>query len=361
MRPLTGLLLLALALLSGCATNGIEVPGQPGAGDGPSSAAELDGSRSVPLTSARIDNDLRDVHRRVRRNRLGRVYAGAVDGTRADDFAIAVALVDGRSFEVGPSTTRFPLMSVSKPFTFALVARQLGVEQAQARLGVDATGMPYNSMVPLVIRDDPLQNPLVNAGAIAAHSFVQGPSSAAKTASIVALYSDLAGEPLAVEQTWRVDPAPRTYALGYQMKQEGLLEGEVDDVARRYLASNIVAVDAAALAQMGATLATGGVRPDSGRRVLDADSVRAVLSVMVIAGMYEDSGQWWSRAGVPAKSGVSGAVLAVVPGWGAIAAYSPRLDEAGNSVRAAQAIEQLVERWDLHSIDRLISLSDVYL
>jgi glutaminase len=355
---------LAFALLSGCALTGLERAGSSAPGDRPAAAAttaaaaQLSRPQAVPLSSARLEADLADVHRRVRGDRSGRVYAGAVAGTRADDFAIAIALVDGRTFAIGPSATRFPLMSVSKPFTFALVARQLGVEQAQARLGVDATGMPYNSMVPLVIRDDPLQNPLVNAGAIAAHSFVQGASSAAKTQAIVALYSDLAGEPLAVEQAWRVDPAPRTYALGYQMKHEGLLEGEVDDVARRYLASNIIAVDAAALAQMGATLATGGVRPDTGRRVLDAESVRAVLSVMVIAGMYEDSGHWWSRAGVPAKSGVSGAVLAVVPGWGAIAAYSPRLDEAGNSVRAAQAIEQLVERWELHSIDRLIALSE---
>ncbi len=359
MRRFNGLFVLALALISGCAGHGMDAPAVLEPGDVPAAAATRNGLRPVPLASARLEADLADVHRRVRRDRSGRVYAGAVAGTRADDFAIAVALVDGRTFEVGPSTTRFPLMSVSKPFTYALVARQLGVQQAQARLGVDATGMPYNSMVPLVIRDDPLQNPLVNAGAIAAHGFVQGPSSAAKTEAILTLYSDLAGETLAVEQAWRVDPAPRTYALGYQMKQEELLEGEVDDVARRYLASNIIAVDTAALAQMGATLATGGLRPESGRRVLDADSVRAVLSVMVIAGMYEDSGQWWSRAGVPAKSGVSGAVLAVVPGWGAIAAYSPRLDDAGNSVRAAQAIEQLVERWKLHSIDRLISLTEV--
>jgi glutaminase len=345
--------LVALALLSGCALNGVG-SGLSAAADAPVSAGVATGPRTVPLSSGRIEADLAAVHRAVRRDRSGKVYAGAVPGTRADDFAIAVALVDGRSFTVGAADTRFPLMSVSKPFTFALVAQQLGVDEAQAQLGMNATGMPYNSMVPLVVRDDPVQNPLVNTGAIAAHGFVEGPTSAAKTAAVVDLYSALAGERLAVQDAWRVDPAPRTYALGYQMKHEGLLVGDVDDVARRYLAANIIAVDAAGLAQMGATLANAGARPDSGRRVLDADTVRAVLSVMVIAGMYEDSGQWWSRAGVPAKSGVSGAVLAVVPGWGAIAAYSPRLDEAGNSVRAQRAITDLVGRWRLHTFDRLM-------
>jgi glutaminase len=133
------------------------------------------------------------------------------------------------------------------------------------------------------------------------------------------------------------------------------LEGDVKDVAKRYLASNIVAVRAGELAQMGATLANGGIQPLTGERVLAQDNVRTVLSAMVIAGMYEDSGRWWTQVGLPAKSGVSGNIVAVVPGWGAIVAYSPRLDTAGNSVRGAIAIRQLVDRWGLHSIDRLLS------
>jgi len=129
----------------------------------------------------------------------------------------------------------------------------------------------------------------------------------------------------------------------------------VSDTVDRYLAANIVAVNAASLAQMGATLANGGLQPSSGRRVLRPETVRSVLSAMTIAGMYGASGRWWTEVGVPAKSGVSGAILAVVPGWGAIAAYSPRLDPAGNSVRGAMAIHALVDRWQLHSIDRLMT------
>jgi hypothetical protein len=138
------------------------------------------------------------------------------------------------------------------------------------------------------------------------------------------------------------------------MKSFDRLEGDVEDVAERYLEACIVGVTVEELARMGAVLAAGGIQPRTGKRVLAEDTVRQVLSVMVIAGMYEDSGEWWTRVGLPAKSGVSGAILAVVPGWGAIVAYSPRLDAAGNSVRAALVIQTLADRWGLHSIQRLL-------
>jgi glutaminase len=106
---------------------------------------------------------------------------------------------------------------------------------------------------------------------------------------------------------------------------------------------------------MGATLAAGGVQPVTGERILKQETARTVLATMTIAGMYEDSGLWWTRVGPPAKSGVSGAILAIAPGWGAVVAYSPRLDPAGNSVRGAVAIRRLAKRWGLHSIDRLLN------
>jgi glutaminase len=241
-------------------------------------------------------------------------------------------------------------MSVSKPFTYAVVIEQSGVEAAVDKLGVEATGMPYNAMLALVGRPSALQNPLVNAGAIAAHSFVQGETSADKLDAVVGLYSRLAGRPLAVDPRWGTEPAPRSYALAYQMKHAGLLEGDPADALQRYLAACTVTVTLEDLAMMGATLATGGIQPASRERILEPDTVRTVLAVMTMAGMYEDSGIWWLRTGLPAKSGVSGAILAVAPGWGAIAAYSPRLDAAGNSLRAAAAIQALVQRQGLHGL-----------
>jgi glutaminase len=290
-------------------------------------------------------------------NREGEVYASAVKGTGPDDLALAVALVDGRVFSVGDAAVRFPIMSVSKPFTYALALEQHGVDFMIDRIGVSATGFPYNAVAAGAVRRTSEQNPLVNAGAIATHSYIVGETPADKIGAVIELYSRMANRPLSIEEAWRVGPRALTYTLAYQMKAAGRLKGDVEDIADRYLKSNSVAVTAADLAMMGATLAAGGIQPQTGERVLKFETVRTVLAVMVIAGMYEDSGLWWTRVGVPAKSGVSGAILAVVPGWGAIAAYSPRLDKAGNSVRGALVIRQLVDRWELHSIDRLLKIT----
>lgn len=290
-------------------------------------------------------------------NRDGELYSGAVDGTNPDDLAIAVVLVDGRSFAVGKGDTRFPLMSVSKPFTYAVALEQRGVDFMIERIGVNATGFPYNAVAAGAVRPTSEQNPMVNAGAIATHSFIEGTTSEEKTGAVVDFYSRMAGRPLAIEEDWRAIPRALTYTLAYQMKSAERLEGDVADVANRYLEACIVAVRGEELAQMGATLANGGVQPTTGQPVLNRETARTVLSAMVIAGMYQDSGRWWTRVGLPAKSGVSGAILAVVPGWGAIVAYSPRLDSAGNSVRGTLAIERLVDRWQLHSFDRLAPFS----
>jgi glutaminase len=292
----------------------------------------------------------------LRSNRDGEVYSGAVEGTNPDDLAIAVALVDGRLFKAGDAATRFPLMSVSKPFTYALAVEQRGTEFMLDKIGVSATGLPYNSVAAGAVRRTSEQNPMVNAGAIATHSYIEGRSPAHKTRTLVDFYSSLANRPLAINEAWRATPRALTYTLAYQMKTADRLQGDIEDVVTRYLESNIVAVDVAELAQMGATFANGGIQPVSRRRVMAHETVRYVLSAMVVAGMYEDSGNWWTRVGMPAKSGVSGAILAIAPGWGAIAVYSPRLDAAGNSVRSAIAIEELSQRWKLHSIERLIEV-----
>ena len=300
--------------------------------------------------------DIEAVLAGLRSNRDGEVYSAAVEETNPDDLAIAVALVDGRLFMAGDTASSFPLMSVSKPFTYALAVEQRGADFMFDKIGVSATGLPYNSVAAGAVRRTSEQNPMVNAGAIATHSYIEGLSPADKTRAIVDFYSRLANRPLSVNEAWRVEPRALTYTLAYQMKTAERLQGDIEDVAARYLESNIIAVNASELAQMGATLANGGIHPLSRQRVMQHQTVRQVLSAMVVAGMYEDSGHWWTRVGMPAKSGVSGAILAVAPGWGAIVAYSPRLDAAGNSVRGAIAIEELSRRWNLHSIDRLIQL-----
>ena len=317
-------------------------------------AAEQAAVATVSVDLDELREDAQAVVASLQSNADGEVYSGAVKGTDPDDLAVAVALVDGRSFGVGKAETRFPLMSISKPFTYALAVEQRGVDFMIDKIGVSATGLPYNAVAAGAVRPTSEQNPLVNAGAIATHSWIEGAGPEEKIGAVVDLYSALAGTRLAIEEDWRATPRALTYTLAYQMQAAGRLEGDVDDVTERYLEARIVGVVVEELARMGAVLANGGVRPDTGERVLAPETVRTVLSAMVVAGMYEGSGLWWTRVGLPAKSGVSGAIVAVVPGWGAIVAYSPRLDKAGNSVRGALAIQQLVDRWGLHSIDRLL-------
>jgi glutaminase len=316
-------------------------------------------SRNVALSETDKSNELwqqqlEAVVANLRSNRDGQLYSAAIEATNPDDLAIAVALVDGRQFMAGDAASSFPLMSVSKPFTYALAVEQRGAAFMLDKIGVSATGLPYNSVAAGAVRRTSEQNPMVNAGAIATHSYIDGLNPGDKTRTLVEFYSSLANRPLSVNEEWRVKPRAQTYTLAYQMKAAERLQGDVEDVVARYLESNIVAVNVGELAQMGSTLANGGIQPTNRQRVMQQETVQRVLSAMVIAGMYEDSGHWWARVGMPAKSGVSGAILAIAPGWGAIAAYSPRLDAAGNSIRAALAIEELSQLWNLHSIERLI-------
>ena len=353
-------LLCTLSLLGGCVSTAQMPDGEnPNGQQTVASAVSARGSAMglpgpVDVDVAALQSDVQAVVADLQSNSDGEMYSAAVKGADPKDLAIAVVLVDGRAFGAGNTAARFPLMSVSKPFTYALAVEQRGAEFMLDRIGVSATGLPYNAVAAGAVRRTTEQNPMVNAGAIATHSYIEGGSADDKIRAVVDLYSRMANRPLAIEEDWRATPRALTLTLAYQMQAAERLLGDVDDVANRYLESNIVAVRVDELAQMGATLASGGVQPDSGQRVLKPETVRAVLSAMVIAGMYEDSGRWWFRVGVPAKSGVSGAIVAVVPGWGAIVTYSPRLDTAGNSVRAALAIERLVDRWGLHSMDRLI-------
>jgi glutaminase len=352
LRNVAGLLLLTAGLLA-CSSQAVQVDSASPVEAAPA-VAEAEAIHRKPASPPGLQQTLTAVYSQLLQNRDGELYSGAVAGTRIDDLAIAVVTVDGEVHTVGADTVEFPLMSVSKPFTYAVAVEQRGVEAMLEKVGMNATGMPYNSMAGLVSRPQPLQNPLVNTGAIATHSYIEGPSSDSKLQRVIDVYSALAGRPLAVVDAWRATPRASSYALAYQMQHYELLEGDVDDTLQRYLLSNIVAVNVVDLARMGATLANSGIQPNSSERVLKRETVRAVLSAMVNAGMYEDSGLWWAEVGMPAKSGVSGAIVAIAPGWGAIAAYSPRLDGAGNSVRAGLAIRQLSASWGLHSMDRLL-------
>jgi glutaminase len=245
-----------------------------------------------------------------------------------DLFGLAVMGVRGRSFSVGDSAVEFSIQSVSKPFVFALVCEALGFDEARKRIGVNNTGLPFNSVMAIELNADRTMNPLVNAGAIATTSLVPGDSADEKWQNVLGGLSKFAGRPLAI------DPAVYASEAANNMHNQGIARLLESYGRMKQCSINVNVTD---LAVMGATLADGGVNPLTGERVVSADTCKRVLAVLATAGLYEQSGEWMYDIGLPGKSGVSGGIITIAPGKGGVATYSPPLDAAGNSVRGQLA------------------------
>ncbi len=298
---------------------------------------------------------LSELHGRVAGVHDGEVATYIPELARADPdhFGIAVAMVDGTVYEVGDSRIPFTIQSVSKAFTFGLALRDYGRERLLELVGVEPTGDPFNAIELDEVHHRP-HNPMVNAGAIAVTGLIEGGDADERWARIHQCLSTLAGHPLAVDEAVAASERStgnRNRAIAYLMLASGMLRPEVEEVLDLYFRQCSVLVTAADLAMMGATLANGGRQPASGAPVFTGAQTSAVLSVMTSCGMYDASGEWLYRVGLPAKSGVGGGVLAVLPGHAAIAVYSPRLDERGNSVRGTLVCEELSATLGLHTFE----------
>ena len=263
-------------------------------------------------------------------------YPLAEAGEERDHFAICVASVDGHLFSVGDHERPFALQSISKVFAYALALADNRREDVLARVGVEPSGDAFNSIV-FDERHHRPYNPMVNAGALVTTDLVHGASGARKLERLLGVMQACAGDTgLAVnERTFarELRHADRNRATAYLMRAEGMLDGDVEELLALYLHQCSVHVTCAQLAVMGATLANGALNPFTGERALPRARVRDLLSVMYTCGMYDAAGQWAYEVGVPAKSGVSGGILAVIPGKGGIGVFSPGLDVYGNSVR----------------------------
>jgi glutaminase len=264
-------------------------------------------------------------------------------------FGISVVSTRGREHAAGEHRHEFALMSVSKPFVFALVCEELGVAAARERIGVNATGLPFNSLE-AIERGAGRTNPMVNAGAIAATSLVPGADHAERWARIRRTLSAFAGRELELDEEVLASALAtntRNRAIAQLLAGFGRLGCDPDEAVDLYTRQCALRVSASDLAVMGAALADGGVQPCTGRRVASLEVCHAVLAVMLTAGLYETSGDWLYAVGLPAKSGIGGGILTVSPGKGGMGTFSPPLDAAGNSVRGALATEYLSSRLGL--------------
>ncbi|GMW05214.1 MAG: glutaminase A [Gammaproteobacteria bacterium] len=272
-------------------------------------------------------------------------YIPILTETPSELFGVVIVTRDGKVFSAGDVDYKFSIQSVSKPFTAALVMTQQSPKVLDDKVGVEPTGLPFNSRLAIELyKDKRSVNPLVNAGAIATVSLVQASSEADRWQKILQNLSDFAGTPLTVLED--VYESEYTTAFGNRAIANLLynyerLYSDPEEAMRVYTRQCSVGVSTRDLAMMGATLANQGVNPLTGKRVMPAEHVPELLAVMATAGFYDESGEWMYTAGLPAKTGVGGGIVAVVPGRFAIAAFSPRLNEAGNSVRALNAIRDI--------------------
>ncbi|MEZ5565939.1 MAG: glutaminase A [Gammaproteobacteria bacterium] len=259
-------------------------------------------------------------------------------------YGIALVTADGKVYTAGDDVSEVSIQSISKVFTMAKVIEEQGPEAIANNMGVDATGQVFNSIVAVEQYHGAEMNALVNPGAIAATSMVSGPTRDAIRDKIVNYYSDFAGRPLTVNQEiFRSESATnqRNQAIGRLMYAYGHIKDNPDQATDIYTEQCSVSVNVKDLATMAATLANGGRNPLTGKQVLKVEYVPKVLAVMATAGLYDDSGKWLYRTGLPGKSGVGGGIIAVSPGKFGIAVISPPLDAAGNSVRAQHAIADI--------------------
>ena len=297
-------------------------------------------------SAARIDSALKAAYQKFKGNDSGAVadYIPELGKVNPKLFGIALVTTDGKIYQVGNADSLFSIQSISKVVTMAEVMEEWGPAAVMDKLGVDATGLKFNSIIAIELQKGREMNPLVNPGAIAAVSMVSGATGEAKWAKILSTHEQFVGHNLEVNYpVYRSESATnqRNQAIASLMYAYGRLYSnpiEATDIYTRQCSINVSAKD---LAVMGATLGNAGLNPITKRRVMHAEYVPGVLSVMATAGLYNDSGQWLYTVGLPAKSGVGGGLVAVAPGKFGIAVFSPRVDEAGNSVRAKLAVADI--------------------
>ncbi|MBF5043091.1 glutaminase A [Aggregicoccus sp. 17bor-14] len=312
----------------------------------PATPAPSGTATSARPTEAQIRSALDAAYAKYRNLKEGKNadYIPALAKVDPNIFGIALVTPDGKVYTAGDVKSEVSIQSISKVFTMALVMEEQGPDAIANNMGVDATGQVFNSIVAVEQYKGKEMNPMVNAGAITATSMVSGSSRNDKWRKLLSYYSDFAARPLTVNQEVfksEADTNQRNRAIAMLMAAYEHIKSDPLEATDIYTEQCSVNVNAKDLATMAATLANGGKNPITGKQVMKAENVPEVLAVMATAGLYDDSGKWLYRTGLPGKSGVGGGLIAVSPGKFGIAVVSPPLDEAGNSVKAQKAIADI--------------------
>jgi glutaminase len=305
------------------------------------------------LSAAEIKAALTEAHGNYRENKDGKNadYIPYLAQVPSGLFGVAVVTADGQVFETGDVRTAFAIESISKVFNLALVMEQIGPVALRQKIGADPTGEPFNSVMAIELHRGKPLNPFVNAGAMATVSLVQAASAEDRWQEMISTMGRFAGRELTVNQevyTSESKTNQHNRGIAWLLDSYGYMYSEVSSALDLYTRGCSVEITAADLAAMGATLATGGVNPVTGERVISQANVAKILAEMTMNGLYDSTGDWQYKVGLPGKSGVGGGILAVCPGRLAIGAFAPPLDTFGNSVRGQLAAQHLSETLGLN-------------
>ncbi len=309
-------------------------------------------TNSITAVASPFRNYLSDLHEKYRSLNDGTVadYIPELALANPEWFGICVVTSDGQIFEVGDCNQLFTIQSISKAFVFGLALEDHGREYVNSKVSVEPTGEAFNSIVLDEATNRPY-NPMVNAGAIATADLIKGKTGTERLKRLLAMFKRYTGRDHDINVPVFLSEKATGYrnrAMAYLMLNFGMVSDKIDDTLDLYFQQCSILVNATDLAMIAATLANGGVNPITQERAIAEEYVQDVISVMLTCGMYDASGEWAYRVGIPAKSGVGGGIVAVVPGKLGIGTFSPLLDAKGNSVRGIKVCEDLSKDFGLH-------------
>lgn len=302
-----------------------------------------------------IQKIIEELYHQHKNNQDGCVSDYIPELARADPntFAIVVVDVEGNTYRIGDTNQLFTIQSMSKPFTYGLALADHGRDYVQTRIGVEPTGQSFNSII-LDERSGRPYNPMVNSGAIAVASLIQGADAPERLKRMLTMFKAYAGRDLHIDMPTFLSERKtghRNRAIAHLMQGFGMLASDLDEALDLYFQQCALAVNCQDIATMAATIANGGQNPITGTQAIPSEYIRDLLSIMYTCGMYDSSGWWAYAVGLPAKSGVSGGIWGVAPGRMGIAVYSPLVDAVGHSVRGVQVFEALSRQLCLHVFD----------
>ena len=309
----------------------------------------------MKAAAAPLREVLRELHARHAANDEGKVADYIPELAKADRnmFGVSIATTEGQVYEFGDCNKLFTIQSISKPFVYGLALEDHGVDHVLSKVGVEPTGEAFNAIV-LDEKSNRPFNPMVNAGAIAVADLVKGKDFPERVGRMLAMFSRFCGREVYIDNSVFMSErltGHRNRAIGHLMLNFGMVSERIEDSLELYFQQCSVLINSHDLAVMGATLANGGVNPFTGERAIAQPYVKYLLSIMLSCGMYDYAGEWAYRVGIPAKSGVGGGIVGVIPGQFGIGIYSPPLDAKGNSVRGIQVCQDLSQRFGLHSFE----------